>query len=104
MATITEDFNSDGFEDLVLAGNIYETEVETPRLDAVSGLVLLSDGKGGYLPQPHVKSGLYLRGNVKDILKINRGETELLLSTANNGPLGVHLISGPVTGVLALRR
>jgi hypothetical protein len=78
--------------------------VETPRLDAVSGLVLLSDEKGGYLPQPHVKSGLYLRGNVKDILKINRGETELLLSTANNGPLGVHLISGPVTGVLALRR
>ncbi|NND33475.1 MAG: VCBS repeat-containing protein, partial [Saprospiraceae bacterium] len=46
-AVIT-DVNSDGIEDAIVAGCIYETEVETPRLDAGHGLILLGNGAGRF--------------------------------------------------------
>ncbi len=42
---ISTDLNKDGYQDLILVGNIYNTEVETPRLDFKNGSVLISDGK-----------------------------------------------------------
>lgn len=84
------DMNGDGIEDLILAGNIYETEVETPRLDAISGLVLLADGEGNYKPLPHEETGLYLDGNVKSATVIDLGGTKLYINAVNNGPLGIH--------------
>lgn len=84
------DLNQDGFQDVVLAGNIYETEVETPRLDAVSGLVLLSNGKDGYYPMDYISSGLYLDGNVKSIEIIETSKGSILLSAVNNGPINAH--------------
>lgn len=90
------DINKDGFEDLILAGNIHEMEVETPRLDAISGIVLLSDTKKGYTDVPYYESGLYLEGNVKSIEKIKTVDGWLLLNTTNNGPTAVHkLIRNP---------
>ncbi|MEX0314554.1 MAG: VCBS repeat-containing protein, partial [Allomuricauda sp.] len=88
------DLNQDGFEDVIAAGNIYETEVETPRLDAISGVVLLSNGKDGYQCVPHEDSGLFLDGNVKS-LEIIEGPNnqKYLINTTNNGPLTVHKIS-----------
>jgi hypothetical protein len=94
MATAFADVNGDGFEDAILAGNIYETEVETPRLDAISGLVLLSNGKDNYSPLPYNKSGLYLKGNVKDLQLIDCNGNRLLVNTTNNGPLAVHRLKG----------
>jgi len=44
----SSDFNNDGFEDIIVVGNIYNTEVETPRLDNPFGLVLISNGKDNY--------------------------------------------------------
>ena len=81
------DIDNDGFEDCILAGSIYNTEVETTRLDAISGLVLKSNGKNGFTPLPYQQSGLYLNGNVKDLLHINLGQEEYLLSTLNNNRL-----------------
>ncbi|NKI33237.1 VCBS repeat-containing protein [Croceivirga thetidis] len=85
-----EDFNKDGNEDVLLVGNIYETEVETPRLDAFSGLILLSNGKDNYHPMPWTESGIILDGNIKDVSFINTKTGSLLLATQNNGPLLVH--------------
>ena len=102
MATVATDINGDGFEDVILAGNIYETEVETPRMDAISGLVLLSNGKDGYIPQPYGKTGLYLDGNVKDLLLIRYKNNSLLINTTNNGPLGVHRLDGTPKRPLAV--
>ncbi len=84
------DLNEDGFEDCIVAGNIYETEVETPRLDAFSGTVLLSNQVDGYVTMPRTKSGIYMEGNVKDLALLKHGTKTLLLNTANNGPLGVY--------------
>lgn len=92
-AVVFSDIDGDGYEDAILGGNIYETEVETPRLDAVSGLVLRSNGKDGYTPLPYTKTGLYLKGNVKDLALVRIGEAEFLINTTNNGPLAVHRLA-----------
>ena len=84
------DINGDSYEDLILSGNIYETEVETPRLDAVSGLVLLSNHTNNYDPLPYWHTGLYLTGNVKAAELINTDQNLLLVHTVNNGAMGVH--------------
>ena len=34
------DIDADGFLDLILAGNMFDSEVETPRSDASYGLLL----------------------------------------------------------------
>lgn len=89
METVFIDLNKDGYQDAIVAGNIYETEVETPRLDAFSGLVLISNGDSDYLPVSWPKSGLYLNGNIKDINLINSKDEILLFAAQNNGPLDI---------------
>ena len=79
------DVNKDGFEDLVAVGNIYDTEVETPRLDCGTGLVLLSDQKGGFKPLEWSESGLYIDQDIKSMIKLNLGGKEHLLMGINNG-------------------
>ena len=61
------DLNHDGYEDLILVGGIYNTEVETPRFDAGTGLILVADKKGGYKPVPLMKSGFYFEGASKSV-------------------------------------
>jgi hypothetical protein len=84
------DLNNDGFEDCIVAGNIYETEVETPRLDAYSGTVLLSNGVDGYVPMPREEAGIWMEGNVKDMEFLKQGDKTLLLYALNNGEPGVY--------------
>jgi len=86
------DLDKDGFEDVITAGNIYETEVETPRLDAISGQILLSNGKDGYTSMPRQQSGLFLQGNVKDMEIIETRGNTYLINTVNNGPMALHKI------------
>lgn len=64
---LIRDFNKDGVPDLLIAGNMYNTEVETPRYDAGNGLILLGDGKGGFSPRNVGQSGFFAPGNVKDL-------------------------------------
>jgi hypothetical protein len=90
---VVADVNHDGFEDIIAAGNIYETEVETPRLDALSGVILLSNGKDGYISVPYQNSGLFMNGNVKSIEWIGTNKGTFLLNTTNNGPMGIHKVS-----------
>ncbi|MDC6366571.1 MULTISPECIES: VCBS repeat-containing protein [Flavobacteriaceae] len=88
------DVNKDGYEDVITVGNIFGTEVETPRLDALSGVILLSNGKDGYISVHSQDSGLLLQGNVKDVELISTSKNErYLINTVNNGPLGIHKIS-----------
>ena len=81
------DLNNDGFEDCVISGNIYETEVETPRLDAISGLALISNRKDGYTPATMQKTGLYLKGNAKSMESLKFNDHTLLIVGFNNDKL-----------------
>ena len=54
----------------IVAGNLYGSEVETPRDDASVGLVLVSDAKGEIIAVPPAVSTLMIKGEVKNIRKI----------------------------------
>ncbi len=82
------DINGDGYEDLIIGGNIYNTEVETPRLDNQFALVLISDQNKNYNVLGPDKSGLYLSGNTKS-LKIIGDKNPKLLVANNNSALEV---------------
>ncbi|NNM16100.1 MAG: VCBS repeat-containing protein, partial [Bacteroidia bacterium] len=45
---VVDDINNDSHPDLILAGNLFGSEVETPRNDASIGCVLLNNGKGEF--------------------------------------------------------
>lgn len=77
----TKDFNNDGFDDLIIVGNIYNTEVETPRLDNNYGLILLSNKTDNYTALHPEKTGLYVNGNAKSVKAIDNK----ILIALNNG-------------------
>ncbi|UOY05120.1 VCBS repeat-containing protein [Muricauda sp. SCSIO 64092] len=78
---IVEDFNEDGHLDALIAGNLYASEVETPRNDAGNGLLLLGDGKGNFSPVLAKESGFYAPGDVKDMEKMSiRGQEHIVVA------------------------
>ncbi|WP_373516664.1 FG-GAP repeat domain-containing protein, partial [Pricia sp.] len=84
----TGDFNNDGHTDVLAAGNLYGSEVETPRNDAGFGIVLLGDGKGGFKTLLPNETGLHISGEVKSINKIRLAEgKEGFLIAKNNDSL-----------------
>jgi len=84
---IALDIDKNGFEDIILIGNLYETEVETPRLDNSNAIVLLSDGKS-YTFHQSLSSQLKIKGNSKSIKLFQEatGKTKILI-----GVNGEHL-------------
>ena len=83
------DFNKDGFEDLVVVGNLYNTEVETPRLDNPFGLVLLSNGKDNYEVLGPEVTGLYISGNAKSVEIVEQTGEPMVIIACNDGPAEV---------------
>ncbi len=68
-----KDFDSDGHLDLLVAGNLYGSEVETPRNDASIGLLLRGDGKGNFEAVPANESGVRIIGEVRHLLPFEDG-------------------------------
>ncbi len=88
--TIIKDFDGDGFLDCVIAGNLYESEVETPRNDSSIGLFLKGDGKGNFKAVPRLKSGFYTPGDVKDMVSIKtKDNTNYIFVASNRGEINV---------------
>lgn len=93
---VTGDFNYDGNLDVLAAGNLYGSEVETPRNDAGYGLVLLGDGKGGFKTVLPHDTGIHISGEVKAIHKIRLGKgKEGFLIAKNNDYLQLLKLAEP---------
>ena len=88
--TATIDYNNDGFEDLIIVGNIYNTEVETPRLDNPYGLILVSNKKDGYNVIGPKESGFYLKGNAKSVETISLNDKNYIIVGVNDGDVEVY--------------
>jgi len=81
---LVEDFDHDGFLDAVIAGNLYMSEVETPRNDASYGLFLKGDNKGNFATKTAYESGFFNPGDVKGMSKINVKGENYIISAKNN--------------------
>jgi hypothetical protein len=81
---LIKDFDGDSNLDVVAAGNLYGSEVETPRNDAGNGLFLKGDGKGSFLAVEGRKSGIYIPGDVKDLALIKIGMENYIIAAKNS--------------------
>ena len=78
------DLNKDGYPDLVLGGNQFGFLPQFERLDASLGDVLINNGKGQFIWQDATKTGLELRGEVRDIQEIKSKTKRYLLFLQND--------------------
>jgi hypothetical protein len=83
-AIICDDLDGDGHNDLILAGNEYQTEPMTGRYDASYGLFLKGDGSCHFKPVPFQQSGLLLQGDVKDLREIHTAKGDRLILAGIN--------------------
>ena len=81
---LVDDYDKDGNLDAVIAGNLYVSEVETPRNDASFGYYLKGDGKGQFTAIPPSKSGLYIKGDTKDMVEIKIGNKKYIIAAKND--------------------
>ena len=101
------DADGDGRLDLLLVGNDYATEVFTGRYDALVGLVLKGNGKGGFAPVPAARSGFFVDGDARGVAQLADARGNMLtVVTQNRDSLKVFKPGGkpPVrTSVIALQ-
>lgn len=81
---VVEDFDQDGKPEILVAGNLFASEVETPRNDAGIGLLIDIDNQNNLVAEPKSKSGVYLPDDVKDIELIKDANGNNILIIANN--------------------
>ena len=82
------DVNNDGNLDIIIAGNDYDLKPQFSRLDANYGLVLINDGNGNFRAESSEKTGLFFKGQVRDlkIIQNKKGEKYLLVGINNEKP------------------
>ncbi|AUP81192.1 VCBS repeat-containing protein [Flavivirga eckloniae] len=81
---ISDDIDNDGFKDILIAGNLYASEIETPRNDSSIGTYLKGDGKGNFFPVPSITCGLSIRGDVKDLATLRVNGDKYIIAVKNN--------------------
>ena len=81
-----DDFNNDGYTDVLLVGNNYNINTQLGKLDASHGLILLNDKKGFFhesLPQD-----FNISGEARNIENIKiKGELFYIISINNDIPV-----------------
>ena len=87
---LVDDYDADGNLDVFINGNDYGTEVSVGRYDALNGLVLKGDGKGGFKPLSIVESGIFIPGNGKALVSLKSASgAQLVAASQNKGPLKI---------------
>jgi hypothetical protein len=86
-ASLVDDFNNDGFKDILLVGNHYGVEVETIRYDAGYGSLLLGDGENNFKIAAPNHSGVHIPFDSRSIQAIKIKNKKALLITNNNDSL-----------------
>jgi len=89
---LVDDYNKDGHMDLVIAGNMYGTEVRTPRNDASIGLLITGDGTGNFKSHYYKESGFFVPYDVKNMAEIKIGNTSYVIVASNNAAVQVFKI------------
>ncbi|MCP9753686.1 RNA-binding protein [Lacihabitans sp. CCS-44] len=83
---VVEDFDSDGIQDILVAGNNFGNETSAGRYDASNGIYLKGLGNGGFKTVRN--SGFYVPGDAKSLVTISNARGEIsLLASQNKGSL-----------------
>ncbi len=90
---IISDFDNDGKNDILIAGNMYQSEVETPKNDASYGLIIKVTSDNTISVLPPQESGLLLNGDVKSLKTININDVKSVIVGKNNDSLKVFQVT-----------
>lgn len=81
------DFNKDGIKDIFVAGNFYGLKPEVGRLDASYGVTLIGSVQGAFQYLPSLQSGLFIKGEVRDVKPVFINNKLCLAVAKNNDSL-----------------
>lgn len=84
-SSVIYDVDNDGIKDIIIAGNLYGSEIETTRNDASLGLFLKGKGNFEFEAKPMGTTGLKLPYDVKEIKLIEYNGGMALIVAVNNG-------------------
>ncbi|MFP5081495.1 VCBS repeat-containing protein [Pedobacter sp. JCM 36344] len=84
---LTNDFDHDGYTDVLLLGNHADNRLKIGSMDANYGCLLKGDGKGGFTYVEQSASGLSITGDVKAVLEIQINKAPYLLIGTSEGLL-----------------
>lgn len=87
--SLVTDINGDGINDILLGGNFYGLKPELGRYDASYGITLLGNKNGGYDYMKPLQSGLFVRGQVRDVKEIKTTKGNYILVARNNDSLQI---------------
>ncbi|TGV04377.1 VCBS repeat-containing protein [Flavivirga rizhaonensis] len=88
-----DDFDGDGHKDLLLAGNNYQSEVETTRADAGIGAFLKGNSQGIFNYVSNFESGLFVDKDVRNMLSVDLDKQKLLFIINNNDFHDIYKVS-----------
>ncbi|MEE9167120.1 MAG: VCBS repeat-containing protein [Candidatus Neomarinimicrobiota bacterium] len=83
---LIEDFDGDGFRDVLLSGNFYGARPDQGRYDASYGCLLLGLGTGAFAPANLQESGFVVTGEVRhvEVVRTASGEKRILAARNND--------------------
>ena len=97
---IADDFDGDSNIDVAINTNDFGTDLTSGRYDALNGLLLKGDGKGGFTPQSILESGIFIPGDGKALIKLrDKNGRYLLAASQNRGPLKVFELKKDITNI-----
>jgi hypothetical protein len=86
---LVTDLNGDGIKDIFLGGNFYGLKPEVGRYDASYGITLLGDAQHRFNYAKPSKSGLFIKGEVRDVKEITTSKGNYILMARNNDSLQI---------------
>ncbi|MGB7395896.1 MAG: VCBS repeat-containing protein, partial [Pricia sp.] len=78
-----DDFDSDGFKDLLIVGNTHEISTQLGRMDASHGLILRNDSRGGF--EWLAQQEFDVKGPARSIEKMELDGKDYYIIGINNG-------------------
>lgn len=86
---LVRDFNGDGALDVLAVGNLYVSEIETPRNDAGTGLLLLGDGNGSFSAKRGSEIGFFADRDAKKLVTLSNVQNDYFLVGNNDDVLQI---------------
>ena len=89
-AISTADYDHDGKQDILLAGNTDHARIKIGKIDAGYGTFLKGDGKGNFEYIPQLTSGLSVKGCTRDLINIHSLSGDRIIFAINNQPVEIY--------------
>ncbi|MBS1664426.1 MAG: VCBS repeat-containing protein [Bacteroidetes bacterium] len=84
---VVRDFDGDGLQDLLLAGNFYPLRAQQGPLDAGMGILLKRSARGSFVPVANEGIRLSMMGDIRNITSVKTAAGLLIVAVKNNGPV-----------------